>query len=196
MRAVLYLLLMVGSAGAESRHHRAAHHFAAADRAFRAGQYAQALARLEAGYALDPRPEFLIPLAQTYRELGRLDEALDRCEKYLALAPPGRVANQVAALARELRQEHARTTPPPPAPEPEPPEVATPEEPEPPPAAAPPPPPIVQLPAPPPAKKSHRSAIVLGVVGASVAVAVGLGVGLGVGLASAPASDLGTIRFR
>jgi tetratricopeptide (TPR) repeat protein len=84
---------------------RAAEHVAAANRAFRAGDYDRALGELEVGYAIDPRREFLITFAQVYAAMGRLDQAIDRCERYLALAPTSPVAASVRQLARTWRRQ-------------------------------------------------------------------------------------------
>lgn len=84
---------------------RAEHYVAAANRAFRAGDYDRALAELEVGYAIEPRREFLITFAQVYAAMGRLDDAIDRCERYLAVAPASPLAGSVRQLVRGWRQQ-------------------------------------------------------------------------------------------
>jgi hypothetical protein len=86
--------------------------FDTAQRYYQQGRYQEALEQLEKGYALEPRPEFLIAIAQAYRGLGRLDEAIARLDRYLAVAKSGPLADRVAAYARELRTEAARKPPP------------------------------------------------------------------------------------
>src|SRR5262245_45253956 len=48
-----------------------------------AGRYEEALRAYQAGYELVPNPKFLLNLGQTYRKLGRLDEARASLLKYL-----------------------------------------------------------------------------------------------------------------
>ena len=105
---VVLLLADAHAVPAPRRRQKAAAHFDAADRAFRARRFDEALTRLQAGYALEPRPEFLIAFAQTYRELGRLDDAVEQCERYRAVAPRGPLDESVRALERDLRRERAR----------------------------------------------------------------------------------------
>lgn len=86
----------------------AAHaHFAAGEAHYREGNWSDALADFRAGYALDPRPEFLINIAQTERRLGLLDDALASCERFLARAPESPLVAQVKQLMKELRSERA-----------------------------------------------------------------------------------------
>jgi tetratricopeptide (TPR) repeat protein len=79
-------------------------HFLAGEAAYRAGHWADALEQFSAGFGLDPRPEFLLNLAQTRRHLGRLDEAIANCESFLAVAPTSPLAGQVWKLLGELRE--------------------------------------------------------------------------------------------
>ena len=86
---LLACLLSAGSAGASShrsRHAEAVKHFRAADVAFLAGRYAEALRELERAYELEPRPELLISMGQAHRRLGHLDEAIERLDRYLAVS--------------------------------------------------------------------------------------------------------------
>jgi tetratricopeptide (TPR) repeat protein len=86
----------------------AAHaHFVAGEAYYRDGKWSQALADFRAGYALDPRPEFLINIAQTERRLGLLDDALASCERFLARSPESPLVGQVKQLMKELRAERA-----------------------------------------------------------------------------------------
>src|SRR6476660_7629145 len=80
-------------------------HFADGEARYREGRWSDALTEFRAGYALDPRPEFLINIAQTERRLGLLDEALASCERFLARAPESPLVGQVQQLMKELRSE-------------------------------------------------------------------------------------------
>ena len=87
---------------------RAAHnYFLQGEALYRDGKWAEALADFRAGYALDPRPEFLINIAQTERRLGQRDEALASCERFLARATDSALVRQVKQMMKELRAERA-----------------------------------------------------------------------------------------
>jgi hypothetical protein len=196
-------------------HREAARRFESADRAFRDGRYEDAVVDLEAAWTLEPRPELLVPLAQAYRALGQPDEALARCEQYLAVMPHGALAERVNDLARALRREsarHASNARPvveiveEPEQEADEPTRAEPAQPEPPraparpapaPIAQPAPLPPVPAPAAPPPARTSKTTIALVATGVIAAVALALGVGLGVGLPanSAPSTRLGTVSF-
>src|SRR5260370_5786913 len=94
-------------------------HLAAADRAFRRGDYNDALAHLQEAYAIDPRPEFLVVFAQVYRAMGDPQRAINACELYLSTAPKGPRENEARGLAEaaraELNKQVAAAEPPPPA---------------------------------------------------------------------------------
>jgi hypothetical protein len=53
------------------------------------GDYVKALALFTQAYAIYPSPKILFNMAQTYRELGRLVEALNAYERFLHTAKPG-----------------------------------------------------------------------------------------------------------
>jgi hypothetical protein len=178
---VMLALLLVAPARAEPRlsstEKAARAHLGLADRAFKNGAYDDALAQLQAAYATDPRPEYLIVFAQVYRAMGDAQRAINACELYLATAPQGPRASEARGLmsaARAELDEKSAATPPPP----------------------PPPPPVAlalehpPAPAPAPAPKKsrrHNVAVWLGVSAAVVTVAgVALGVGLGLGLRRGP----------
>ncbi len=210
-RSVVVWLLMLPAvlqAAPQTRARReAVAHHAAANRAFRAGNYEEALEQLEAGYATEPRPEFLIAFAQTYRELGRLDEAIVHCDRYLALAPRGPLVDQVRGLARELRRDMRSREEPAPddtpksgAPEPKT-DPIEPPKPAPPLLQAVAPPPDSPRPLPSPLATAHfkRRDLAIGLVISAAGVIIGLGVGLGVGLGASPAAPptrFGTVSFQ
>src|SRR5262245_33608706 len=115
--SVATLLLLLSPFGPESRSAQAVEpaaaveaarsHFLAGQQAYRDGKFVLALQEFQAGYALSPRPEFVLNFAQTYRRLGRLDEAVSECERFIAVAPDSPLANEAQSLLRTLRREKA-----------------------------------------------------------------------------------------
>lgn len=112
-----------GVAGAQSRRETAS---IAAERHLREGlrqyilkAYDRAVRELEAGYAIEPRPEFLYALGQTYRMRGACEQARRYYREFLARNPRPREAQ--AALSNLERCQDApaasasRPTAPPPA---------------------------------------------------------------------------------
>jgi tetratricopeptide (TPR) repeat protein len=225
---VLVLVLGAG-AGATPRAKRsgasaraeAEAHFIAANRAFHAARWDEAIVELQAAYELQPRPELLISMAQTFREMGRFDEAITRCERYLAVAPDGALAPQVQKLARDLRREMQRTPPPPPPTQSDQTEEADDEPPssaasddEPPSNAPPAREPVAKPPAPArpasialsetdaphqAAPAIDRKKLTWALVTSAVIVVVGVGLGVGIGVGTrappAPPTRLGTVPF-
>lgn len=82
---------------------------------YQLGNYSEAIRDLAAGYALAPRPEFLVNLAQAYRGAGELAKAVSLLEKFLAERPQDPRRAEVTALIADLRTELASKAPPPPA---------------------------------------------------------------------------------
>jgi hypothetical protein len=197
--AVLCLLLVAAPARAgesPTREEQARRHFALGQQRYAEQRYKDALTEFELGYALSPRPDFLINFAQVYRRLGQHERALTECERYLATSPPPDIADQTRRLMSVIREEQARQSlkrpePPPPQPPPAP-------------APAPAPTPTVQAPPPapppppsPPPKKSR--AWIWGVVIGSIAVAgaaVGIGVAVSFPSVTYPSEPLGQVSFR
>jgi hypothetical protein len=185
MRALaVAVLLVAGSAvAAPSQEEQARDHFAAGQREYQAGHWADALHQFELGYALSPRPEFLINFAQALRKLGDYDRAIVECERYLATAPPSPMAAEAHRLLARIREERAQkvTAPPPPPP----PVEAKPVEPAPPPPApveVKPPPAVVIQPAgdKPPPDRHRRKVIGWAIGGTAIGLAVAAGVTLAV----------------
>lgn len=108
---------------------------------FGRGQVEAALGAFREGYAVAPRPEFLLNIAQCYRALGRRKEAIDYLRRFIAAAPGHALR---PAAERTLADLEAAEPPPPPpvrvAPAP----------------PAPPPPPVAPPPAPPPPAEPER----------------------------------------
>src|SRR5438309_1325138 len=67
---------------------RARRHFLAGKRAFEAKRYEAALKEFEAGYAVDPRPGFLLNMGHASRRMGDLRRARDYYLKFLESNPP------------------------------------------------------------------------------------------------------------
>ena len=193
---LIVLLLLAASSVAHatpSQEELARSHFVAGEEEYARGRWREALHEFQLGYALSPRPEFLINFAQVYRKLGDYDAAARECQRYLATAPPSDLAAQAEKLLGQIKEEQAKapasTTPPP---------IAAPAPPK--PAAS---PPLVTAPvivaAPPPPPKKKRTWIAPLVVGcvlvAGAAVTVGLVFGLPVRDTFKPA-PLGTVDFR
>jgi hypothetical protein len=123
MRALLSMvalaLVVASPAAAEDRVAVARSHFVAGEAAFRAGNYEIALIEFQTGYALVPRPEFLLDLGNTLRKLNRLSAAREKYEAYLQAVPDSPHAARVREVLDQLRAqgvespEAPRDTPPP-----------------------------------------------------------------------------------
>jgi tetratricopeptide (TPR) repeat protein len=132
------------------------------------GQYEAAAREFEAGFALAPRPLFLVNLGQAYRQLGNLEKARDSYRHFLSVAPltdPQRPA--VERIVTELEREIAEH--PIPGPEPAKPAVA--------PTSSPTPAPVSTVQAP-PAKKKPFILRHWWIIPVSVVAATGLAVGI------------------
>jgi tetratricopeptide (TPR) repeat protein len=96
---------------------KAREHYAQGEAAFKAGQYDQALAEFEAGFATLPRPKFLLNIGHTERKRGQLFKARAAYKKYLLMEPDSKFSDNVTAVIAELdsaiaddsRAEAART---------------------------------------------------------------------------------------
>ncbi len=100
MKLALVLVSLLGlfsHASADTAQTAARHHVAAA-RALHAQQrYQEALAQLEAAYAIDPKPSLLFALGQVHVQLGQCARALVFYRRFLASRPKP----DDAAVARE-----------------------------------------------------------------------------------------------
>jgi hypothetical protein len=96
-------------------------HFVAGEEEYARGRWREALHEFELGYALSPRPEFLINFAQVRRKLGEYDAAERECRRYLATAPPPELAAQAQKMLGQIEEESAHAPQPPPPPSPSPP---------------------------------------------------------------------------
>jgi tetratricopeptide (TPR) repeat protein len=163
---VLWLaLLRVATAATQAE--QAAAHYQLGEHAYADGRFADALSEFQLGYALAPRPEFLINFAQVHRKLGRLGDAGIDCERYLATGPSPARAADVQRLLAAIREEEATALRLPPAPAAPSPEVA-----------------VVAAPAPSP-RRPRRGALIGGLVAGGVVLA-GVAITLGVVLSRGP----------
>ena len=82
---------------------QAKQHFDAGNAHYAAGRYQQAVQAFQAGYALVPRPSFLLNLGQAYRRLGNLPAAKDAYVAYLqALPEESPLRNQALQVLAEI----------------------------------------------------------------------------------------------
>jgi hypothetical protein len=77
-------------------------HFDEAEADYRAGRYAAALGKYQAGYAAKPLPGFLINIAQCQRRLGDLKAARATYHEFILVAPDSRLVPEVQTLIRQL----------------------------------------------------------------------------------------------
>lgn len=79
-------------------------HLKAARQHFNAGQYEQAIRRLEAAYGLSPKAQYLFSIAQSHRRLGHHREARDMYRRFLRDAPKEKAGLRLEATSyiREL----------------------------------------------------------------------------------------------
>jgi tetratricopeptide (TPR) repeat protein len=118
--AALVAARPAAAASAEDQR-EARRNFQAGEAHFKAGDYTEALAAYQAGYAAAPLPGFLINVAQCQRRLGDLAKAHATYEKFLFVAPDSPLVPEVKKLIAELDQmlaaEQAVEVPPAPSPD-------------------------------------------------------------------------------
>ncbi len=77
---------------------------------YNVGNYEDAIRDWGAAYAIDPRPLIQYNLSQAYERLGRLVEAIDALDRFIAEAPPGDpVYSEANARLASLRQRLSLT---------------------------------------------------------------------------------------
>jgi tetratricopeptide (TPR) repeat protein len=81
---------------------QAREHFKAGEKAYKAGEFERARTEFEAGYALVPRPGFLLNMAHTERRLGRLRGARSLYKRYLLADPESRQRDEVLGFVKQL----------------------------------------------------------------------------------------------
>ena len=79
---------------------------------YRSGSYAAAIAEFEAGYALLPRPAFLLNIAQAWRKLGQLERARSYYQRFVERAPAHDPARPQVLVAIEKIDAQLREPPP------------------------------------------------------------------------------------
>jgi hypothetical protein len=107
--AVVALALVVSSLGAplaraapNAAEREARRDFDEAELSYRAGRYAEALTRYQAGYAAMPLPGFLVNIAQCQRRLGDLKTARATYREFVLVAPDSRLVPEVETLIQQL----------------------------------------------------------------------------------------------
>lgn len=80
-------------------------------RAYRTGQYDQAVAAFEAAYTIKPEPLFLFNMAQARRLSGRNQEALQLYERYLQNDPGSELREKTEGYIAEVKTKLALARP-------------------------------------------------------------------------------------
>jgi tetratricopeptide (TPR) repeat protein len=137
--ALVVLLCALGARGAAAAGEddgespavkQAREHYRLGEAAFRVGDFERARSEFESGYALVPRPGFLLNMAHSERRLGRLRNARALYKRYLLADPESKQRDEVLGLiakldgaiadeekaSAEARDAEARPAEPPPAP--------------------------------------------------------------------------------
>jgi tetratricopeptide (TPR) repeat protein len=109
LSAVLVLAMFLSTIGApaalaapNAAEREARRHFDEGELSYRAGHYAEALAKYQAGYAAVPLPGFLVNIAQCQRRLGDLKTARATYREFVLVAPDSRLVPEVQTLIKEL----------------------------------------------------------------------------------------------
>ncbi|MFP2934754.1 tetratricopeptide repeat protein, partial [Pyxidicoccus sp. 3LG] len=111
---LLALCLCAGQALADARL-EARRHFRNGMSLIAQKQYDRGIAELEAAYAIKPHPNVLYNIARAYHDAGRLTEALDAYQRYLASNPPdaSTVSTTIASLEEKLKGTESTSAAPP-----------------------------------------------------------------------------------
>ncbi len=105
-----YALVLSGGlalAAPDAAEKKARADFAAAQKAYDLGQFAQALTLYTAAHDAKPLPAFLFNIAQCHRQLGNHERALFFYRRFLSLAPPGTDTETVDELIAQVERAHA-----------------------------------------------------------------------------------------
>ena len=103
--AVPLLVLALGGNVAADDASKARKHFKAGKVAYAAGDFRRAIDEFSAGYLLDPKPAFLINIAQSHRKTGDLKRAAEFYREFLVAEPGSPLKAQVRGLIREIEAE-------------------------------------------------------------------------------------------
>src|SRR6185503_10171670 len=100
---VLLALWLAGPTAVDPKADRLAReHVRKAADAFREGRYDTAMAEFEAGYAIVPRPGFVLNMGHVQRQAGHLARARDQYRRYLDLEPQSGQRAEVEKAIREI----------------------------------------------------------------------------------------------
>jgi len=108
-------------------------HYKAGKQAYAASEFRRAAKEFSTGYLHDPKPAFLINIAQSYRKADDLEQAAHYYREYLRVAPESKLAPQVEGLIKEIEAEIKQKEPKEPPPPLPPPAIAVTQPPPPPP---------------------------------------------------------------
>ena len=100
--ALSVAVLPSASAAPSAAARESRHRFDEGEAQYRAGHYAEALAKYQAGYAAVPLPGFLINIAQCQRRLGDLKAARASYREFVVVAPDSRLVPEVEELIKQL----------------------------------------------------------------------------------------------
>lgn len=92
--------------------------YKAGKKAYAEERFSEAAKHFSAGYMLDPKPGFLLNIAQSYRKADEPKEALHYYQEYLKAAPDSKLRQQVEGLIKELEEEVKAKSEPKPTPVP------------------------------------------------------------------------------
>jgi tetratricopeptide (TPR) repeat protein len=106
--AVLTVLLVAGSASAESNRARADRHHEQAAAFYRVEAYEDAIAEWKQSYALVPNPSRLFNIGRAFEELGDPERAVEFYERYVKEDPNGQAVAEANARIRQLSRDVER----------------------------------------------------------------------------------------
>src|SRR6185312_355811 len=106
------VVVAAGAAAAWARPSKSgAEHLVRGSRLYNEGRYDEAIAELQAGYAIDPRPDFLYALGQAERKRGDCKAAVAWYERYVATGPSSQRTVATLVQIDRCKQELASATP-------------------------------------------------------------------------------------
>jgi tetratricopeptide (TPR) repeat protein len=100
-----------GTSAATSADLEVDEHVAQGHRLYLFGRYQDAIAEYRRAYELRADAQFLLPIAESYRQLGASEQALFYYERYLSGAPPGPERDVAEQRVSELESLRAGATP-------------------------------------------------------------------------------------
>jgi tetratricopeptide (TPR) repeat protein len=115
----VFVTLVATAAGAQTVDPRAREHLTRGLRLYDAQKYADAIAEFQAGYQIDPQPDFLYAMGQAERLNGDCRRAIAAFEAYLRTSPSpkqGASAKEKLAWCHDELRRHPEAAPPAPAP--------------------------------------------------------------------------------